>query len=88
MSTIMRTVYAHGLIDHHVQHQGYAPDWDAYKTRLADVEGLAPELGKGHRSPLVLLDEHVVALVNAAWLAGAEHGERLMKGEVVPSGAD
>jgi hypothetical protein len=88
MSTITRAVYAHGLVDYHVKHQGYAPDWDAYKARLAEVEGLAPGLGAGLESPLVRLDEHVVALVNAAWLAGAECGERLVKREVVPSGDD
>ena len=49
------------------------------------MEALAPGLSGGGFSPLALLDEQVVALVNTAWLVGAEYGERLMKGQVVPS---
>ena len=84
MSTIVRWLMAHDVIDEGVKHAGYAADWDAYKARLADVEELAPGLC-GAFSPLGLLDEDVAALVNSAWLAGAEYGERLMKGEASPS---
>lgn len=88
MSTIVRTLYAHDLVDHEEQHAGYAREWDAYKALLATVERLAPGFSGATHSPLVLLDEEVVALVNTAWLAGAEYGERLMKGELVPSADD
>ena len=87
MGTIVGALYAEDLIGHGVQHAGYARDWDAYKARLADVEELVPGLC-GAFAPLGLLDEQVAALVNTAWLAGAEYGERLMKGEVGPDGDD
>ena len=85
MGTIVRTLMAHDRIDHYGEMEGDARDWDAYKAQLREVEALAPEISNTYNSPMALLDEQVVALVNSAWLAGAEYGERLMKGEVVPS---
>lgn len=85
MSTIVRTLLSFDLVEHGDQHAEYARDWDAYKAQLAAVEELAPEIANTYNSPLALLDEQVVALVNTAWLVGAEYGERLMKGEVGPS---
>jgi len=74
MTPLVIDLYRNDMLRGYVD--GYAREWAAYKGQLQVVEALAPDrLHKMNaQDPVVLLDEAAVALVNAAWIAGAEVG--------------
>ena len=73
--TMLDEIVSNDVLPHRRRDGAFAREWAAYKHALAAVEALNGELPRRDaRHPLALLDEAAVALVNAAWHAGADVG--------------
>ncbi len=88
MATMLDDIVTNDLLPFRARESGYAREWAAYKHALRRVEDLDPEgLGGPGITPLSDLDEAAVALVNAAWQAGATVGAAFADAQAVLTSA-
>lgn len=81
MDSLFDKLFSQGMLPHNYS-DAYALEWAEYKRALQRVEDLDPGLVGGPGiTPLVLMDEAVVALVNAAWLNGSRIGAAFARAE-------